>query len=276
VAELKNDALTGSFGLNYSPVKQWIFKLNLSTAFRTPNIDDIGKVFDSGNGAAVVPNPDLKPEYAYNAELGITRLFSDKVEIDFSIFSIWLNSAMVRRNFTLNNQDSILYNGEMSRVQAIQNSAHAFVYGFQADIEAILPYGFGFTSHFSYQKGIEEQANGSTAPLRHAAPAFGASHLTYTRNKFKADLYFNFSGSISYKNLAPTEISKPYIYAVNTEGLPFSPAWHTFNIKFRYQLHSNIMLGFGVENLSDQRYRPYSSGIVAAGRNFIFSLKGMF
>ncbi|MEA3443265.1 MAG: TonB-dependent receptor [Bacteroidota bacterium] len=275
-ARLKNDALTGSFGLNYSPVKQWLFKLNLSTAFRAPNIDDMGKVFDSGNGAVVVPNPNLKPEYAYNAELGITRLFSDKVEIDFSIFSILLNSAMVRRNFTLNNQDSILYNGEMSRVQAIQNSAHAFVYGCQADIEAILPFGFGFTSYFNYQKGIEELDDGSNAPLRHAAPAFGTSHLTYTRDKFKADFYINFSGSISYENLAPTEISKPYIYAINSEGLPYSPSWHTINVKLRYQLHNNIMLGFGAENLSNQRYRPYSSGIVAAGRNLIFSVKGIF
>ncbi|MFT7154314.1 MAG: hemoglobin/transferrin/lactoferrin receptor protein, partial [Alteromonas macleodii] len=32
----------------------------------------------------------------------------------------------------------------------------------------------------------------------------------------------------------------------------------------------------GVENISDQRYRPYSSGIVAPGRNFILSLKARF
>jgi hemoglobin/transferrin/lactoferrin receptor protein len=31
-------------------------------------------------------------------------------------------------------------------------------------------------------------------------------------------------------------------------------------------------IGAGVENITDQSYRPYSSGIAAAGRNFYISL----
>ena len=38
--------------------------------FRAPNIDDIGKVFDSEPGSVVVPNVHLKPEYAYSSDLG--------------------------------------------------------------------------------------------------------------------------------------------------------------------------------------------------------------
>lgn len=275
-ANLNKGALTGNLGFNYKASENWLLKLNLSTAFRAPNIDDIGKVFDSGDGAVVVPNPDLRPEYAYNAELGITRTFSDKVEIDFSVFYILLDQAMVRRDFTLNGLDSLMYNGEMSQVQAIQNAAQAWVYGFQADMEAILPYGFGFISHFSYQKGEEDLDNGSTAPLRHAAPMFGSSHFTYTRNRFKADFYAVYNGEIAYKNLAPSEIDKAYIYAEDTDGNPYSPAWYTLNLKLRYHLNSHIMFSFGAENLTDQRYRPYSSGVAGGGRNFIFGVKGMF
>jgi hemoglobin/transferrin/lactoferrin receptor protein len=32
----------------------------------------------------------------------------------------------------------------------------------------------------------------------------------------------------------------------------------------------------GIENLTDQRYRPYSSGISGAGRNFILALTAHF
>jgi hemoglobin/transferrin/lactoferrin receptor protein len=39
------------------------------------------------------------------------------------------------------------------------------------------------------------------------------------------------------------------------------------------QLLENFEAYFGVENITDQRYRPYSSGISAAGRNFIGSLR---
>jgi hemoglobin/transferrin/lactoferrin receptor protein len=33
------------------------------------------------------------------------------------------------------------------------------------------------------------------------------------------------------------------------------------------------MVNTGVENILDYRYRPYSSGIVAPGRNFIVSFR---
>ncbi len=56
---------------------QW--KLNASTAFRAPNIDDIGKVFDSEPGSVVVPNETLKPEYAYGGELGLKLDFDKKL-----------------------------------------------------------------------------------------------------------------------------------------------------------------------------------------------------
>ncbi len=273
---LNNGALTGGIGLIYKPDDKWLYKLNLTTAFRAPNIDDIAKVFDSGDGTVIVPNPQLKPEYAYNAEISVKRRFTDKIELDLSVFYIHLDQAMIRRDFTLNGQDSILYDGEMSRVQALQNAAHASVYGIHADIEAVLPYGFGFTSEVSYQKGTEEQEDGTTAPLRHAAPLFGSSHLSVTRDRFKADFYVVYNSEKSFADLAPSEIDKDYIYASDPNGNPYSPSWYTLNIKFRYQLNKHLLLSLGVENLTDQRYRPYSSGIAASGRNFIFSLKGMF
>jgi hemoglobin/transferrin/lactoferrin receptor protein len=38
----------------------------------------------------------------------------------------------------------------------------------------------------------------------------------------------------------------------------------------------NFNLNIGFENITDQRYRPYSSGIVASGRNFIISFNSHF
>ncbi len=47
---LNNGALTGSLGLVYRPTKNWVLSANSATAFRSPNVDDIGKVFDSEPG----------------------------------------------------------------------------------------------------------------------------------------------------------------------------------------------------------------------------------
>jgi len=64
-AETSSGALTGTVGLTWQPSQPMQWKFNLSTAFRAPNIDDIGKVFDSEPGSVVVPNSNLKPEYAF-------------------------------------------------------------------------------------------------------------------------------------------------------------------------------------------------------------------
>lgn len=47
-----------------------------------------------------------------------------------------LSNAMVRRDFLLNGRDSILYSGEKSKVQALQNAAKATVYGIQEELNS--------------------------------------------------------------------------------------------------------------------------------------------
>ncbi len=43
-----------------------------------------------------------------------------------------------------------------------------------------------------------------------------------------------------------------------------------------YKLTDNFTVTLGLENITDQRYRPYSSGIVAPGKNFILALRAKF
>jgi len=274
--KLNDGALTGNIGLVYNPGKKWTLIANFSTGFRSPNVDDLGKVFDSEPGSVVVPNPDLKAEYAYNGEIGVSKVFGEIVKIDLTGYYTYLQNAMVRRDFKLNGLDSIMYNGEMSKVQAIQNAAFAKVYGIQAGLEVKLPAGFGLTSQFNYQKGDEELDDGSTSPLRHAAPWFGVSHLTFAVNKLELDFYAVYNGEISYKNLPEEERGKAYLYAQDSDGNPYSPAWYTLNIKALYQITNNFSVSAGVENLTDQLYRPYSSGISGPGRNFIIALRARF
>ncbi|GEM_PF-4334705 len=49
---------------------------NLSTGFMAPDIDNVGKMFDPSPGVVVVSNPDLEPEYTYNADIGLSKDFS--------------------------------------------------------------------------------------------------------------------------------------------------------------------------------------------------------
>jgi len=275
-AKINNGSLTGSFGFVYHPTNKLTLSVNASSGFRSPNVDDMGKIFDSEPGSVVVPNSELKAENAYNIEAGAAKIFGDFLKADLTVFYTLLENAMIRRDYTLDGLDSIYYNGELSKVQAVQNAATANVYGLQAGVEVKLNGGFGFSSKFNYQKGEEELENGTKSPLRHAAPWFGVSHLTWNNKSLKLDLYAMYTGEVTYKNLPEEARASGYLYATDGEGNPYSPSWFTLNFKVLVSMNENFSISGGMENVMDKRYRPYSSGLTAAGRNFVLALNIRF
>lgn len=275
-AKINNGALTGCLGGVYRPSESWAIKANVGTAFRSPNVDDIGKVFDSEPGSVVVPNPDLTAEYAYNFDLGIAKVLNDIVKVDISGYYTILQNALVRRDFQLNGQDSIMYDGEISKVQAIQNAAVANVYGVQAGVEIKFPAGFSLLSDLNYQVGKEELDDGTISPSRHASPLFGVSRLRYKYENLTLEFNVVYQGEKRFDNLAVEEQGKDEIYAKDENGNNYSPSWYTLNLKAMYELNKTLTITSGIENLTDQRYRPYSSGISGPGRNFILSVKCNF
>jgi hemoglobin/transferrin/lactoferrin receptor protein len=275
-ADINTGALTGSLGVIYNHNASLQMMVNISTGFRAPNIDDVGKIFDSEPGAVVVPNPDLRSEYSLNTEAGIVKVINQKIKIDLSAYYTNLFNAMVRRDYTFNGKDSIMYDGELSKVQAVQNASKAYVYGIQAGVEWKLPLNLTFSSRINFMKGKEEEADGSKVPLRHATPLFGITHLTYSHNKLELDLYTVYNSQVAFSDMPPSEISKSYLYAKDQEGNPYSPAWYTLNLKSLYRLNDNFILTSAIENITNRRYKPFESGIAAGGINFIFSVKASF
>ena len=269
---LENGALTGSIGMSWFPKADWQITLNGSTGFRSPNIDDVGKVFDSEPGSVVVPNPDLLPEYAYNAEIGIMKNINDKVVLKGAAFYTYLVDALVRRDFTFNGQREIVYNGELSNVQAIQNAARAYVYGFELGFDASLSKSLSMRGNLTVTDGVEEDDSGVDTPARHVAPTFGDIHLTWKKQSWTTDVYVNYNGELGFDDLAFSERNKPFIYAVDADGNPYSPSWYTLNLRSQWQLSPTARVSATLENITDQRYRSYSSGIAAPGINLILGL----
>jgi len=265
---MRNSAFNGNIGFVWHPTKNWQINVHSSTGFRSPNIDDVAKVFDSEPGNVVVPNPELKPEYARNLELSILRSYTNKARIEITGFYTWLKNAMVRRDYTLNGQDSILYDGVMSKVEALQNAESATIIGANFTFEYILTNSLRTRHHLTLTSGKDSE----NYPLRHVPPTFGSSHLIYENQKLYCDLYVDYSGKLKFDQLAPDEQQKPYIYLPDENGNPFSPSWFTLNLKTSYKLKKNFILGAGVENILDKRFRSYSSGIVSPGVNAMFSV----
>jgi len=271
-ANLSTGALTGSLGFSWFPKADLQLTFNGSTGFRAPNIDDVGKIFESEPGSVVVPNPDLEPEYAYNMEIGVQKNFNDKLMLKGASFYTYLVDALVRRDFQFNGSNEMEYNGELSNVQAIQNAAKAYVYGFEFGLDAFVTESISVNANLTLTHGIEEEQDGTDTPGRHVAPTFGDFHVLWKNRKFKTDLFVNFNGEISYEDLAMSEKTKAYIYAIDADGNPYSPSWYTLNFRSQYQLSNALKATVHLENITDQRYRTYSSGIVAPGINLILGI----
>ncbi|MBM3421329.1 MAG: TonB-dependent receptor, partial [Bacteroidetes bacterium] len=266
---IANGAMTGSVGIVKKITEQADITANLSTGFRAPNLDDAGKVFESTPGVVVVPNPGLRSEYAWNADLGISKNFGRFLHSEINGFITLLDNAMVRRDFLFNGDDSIEYRGQLSKVEAVVNAGRGIVYGIQLNILANITRDIRLKSTLNITDGMDQDH----IPLRHVAPLFGNTHITFERPRLKADLYAVYNGPKPFDKMSPSEAEKPYMYAEDEKGKPFSPGWVTLNAKVSYNFGNWVMMNAGVENILDHGYRTYSSGIVAPGRNFILSLR---
>ncbi len=277
---LQTGALNGSAGLVYLPTEKTKFGFNFSTGFRSPNVDDVGKVFEfdedeNGQPIILVPNEYLKPEYAYNSEVSMSTKFGP-VTLNVVGFYTTLNNPILRGDFQVNGQSTVFLDddGDASTpdvehgVVAQINGNQAFIYGgsVQARVrvsEVISGYG---TASFS----DGEESSGE--PLRHTTPLFGRAGLTWNKEDHRIDFYAEFNGPRWRDDIPAAEIEdKPYLYT--DEG---SPGWITFNLKTSFVVNDFLTLDAGVENIFDVHYRPYSSGISAPGRNFIIALRGSF
>ena len=271
-ATINAGALTGTAGISWIPNETIAWKFNASSAFRAPNIDDLGKVFDSEPGSVVVPNNNLKPEYAYGGELGLNLNFDKTVIIDVATYYTYLDNALVRRDFTINGASEIEYNGELSNVQAMQNASKAWIYGFEAGVQLRFSDQLKLTTQYNIIGGSEED-NGIEVPVRHVAPSFGNTHLVWQNEKLQIDAFANYNNELSFYQLAPSEIEKDYIYALDANGNPYAPSWYTLNLRAKYKINDATTVVASLENITDQRYKTYSSGIASAGRNFIVSFQ---
>ncbi len=262
--ELFNHSPNGSIGLSWVPNKNTKIYYNFSTGFRAPNLDDVAKVFDSEPGNVVVPNDNLKPEYVYSSELGTSKTISDIINIQFSLFASYVDNIIVRADYNYNGNDSIIYDGSLSKVQAMQNISYAKIYGSSLRIKIKLSNDINIISNYNISKGIDSKGNS----LQHIPPDFGNTKINYKNSFLKLSAYSNYSIGIPFDKLAPNEQAKTSIYSLDG-----SPSWYTINLNADFKIYKQIHLNFGIQNILDRFYIPYSSGIAAPGRNFIIEIR---
>lgn len=265
-------SVSGNVGLNWRPASGWLFRVNYARGFRAPNVDDMGKLFDSADGCVTVPNPALRPEYADNVEFGFAKHIGSFLKFDVTAYYTHLTDAIVRRDFLFNGSSTMEYQGSEHRVQALQNAATANVWGVQAAVDANFAKWFYGKARVSWQRGFEEMDNGDVSPSRHAAPLFGRVAVGFRNERLNIEAFAAFQAECAAADMPVEEREKTEIYALDADGNAYSPAWFTLNLRASLQLARGFSLSATLENIADRRYRPYNCGISAPGRNVTMSL----
>lgn len=261
-----NSAVNGSLGLVYTPGYDWKLSAITSTGFRAPNVDDLTKVNDSKGKSRllVVPNPNLKPEYVINQDLTIGKTFYEKYQVEVTGFYSLINNPIVARPFLFNGEDSVKYDGYLCQVQANVNAKQAFITGMQFNFLGQMNRYVSLTSNLTYTYG----RTNDNKPMDHIPPIFGQTSLRIEVKKLKAEFAVRYSRwKKLYDYSASGEDNLQYATAYGT------PDWYTLNLRAAYQINKYFNLQLGVENILDDYYRQFASGISAPGRNIYTSLK---
>lgn len=266
-------AITGNVGMVYMPSDEFRFTTSLSSGFRAPNIDDAARIFESSTATrrVIIPNPDVKPEYTYNYDLGIVYNVKNKVRFELTGFYTLFRNAMALAPFQLNGQDSIVYNGVQSAVYANQNVNKAFVSGLNARLKIELTKTLSWDNTISQTYGRYINPDKTKKPLDHVPPVFGKSSLSYAAKKFNAEFFMQFNGWKKIRDYNPDgEDNGQYATAAGM------PSWMTLNLRGSYAVKKYLTVQAGIENILDRNYRYFASGFSAPGRNFLVALRTNF
>jgi hemoglobin/transferrin/lactoferrin receptor protein len=260
-------ALTGSISLVFHPTMAWQINAILSTGYRNPNVDDYGKV-RAKDDYIIIPNPDIKPEYTYNAEIGVSRVIEGFLRMDVVGYYTLLTDAIVRTGYSLNGQDSMMYDGDLYRISANYNANLAHIYGTSVNVISDFYNNIVLKASMNLTQGKNLSDD---VPLGHIPPVFGRVSLTYDYKKLMFDSY------VYYNGWKFAEDFSPYGEDNESEATVFGyPSWWTLNFSAIYRINDHLTTQFAIDNILDQFYKPFASGVSAPGRNFIFTLRTNF
>lgn len=276
-----NSAVTATLGYVFKPNKNWQLNGVLSSGFRSPNIDDVGRVREK-SGNVTVPNVDVKPEFAYNAEIGLQKYFNGrKFRLAANVFYTLLDNYIIRDNFIINGNNQVEFDGEFGNAVANQNRGTAFVTGFTSSYLGKLSNIWSTSGFVTYTKGRTYDTN---EPMSSIPPLFGQFEVSYKKEKIelgadfrfnsKKDIAdFNFREGIDNHDLTPVVDAN----ASDEKDIYYgTPSWATFGVNGKYLVNDNLSVQARLNNLFDEHYIEFASGVSAPGRNLSVSFVANF
>lgn len=266
----KHQSSSATLGYTYQPTSLWQLKALLSTGFRAPNIDDLGKTRED-KGILSVPNIDLKPEYIYSADLGLRRQWNNGSFVELNGYYAFVQDYIARSPYQLLQDKStpdlntIRYSGDEVITYANINVGAVRVSGLNGTAKWQISPKSSYQITFTLNKGVGNELSGNLPSI---SPLFINQKCAVHIKKAAISLHWRHA-----RAKAPDAYSRwgedgleetPLLSENNYAG---TPSWHQWDIQFNLPLSRAIKLSGGVFNVFDTHYREFASGISAPGRS---------
>ncbi|WP_111707006.1 TonB-dependent receptor plug domain-containing protein [Lutibacter citreus] len=269
---LNNSAVTATIGFAYKPKKDWQLNSVISSGFRSPNIDDVGKIREK-SGKVTVPNINLKPEYAYNFEASVLKYYSNRrFHTGINIYYTLLDNYITRDYFEIDNKSTIIYDNEEGAIIANVNKDNAYIVGSTFSYKGNINDIWKTKGSLTYTKG---KAYDTNLPLSSIPPLFGNLEIGYEKDRFQMNLNFRFNAKKRFEDYNLVEgidniEQTPYNEV--TDSYYGNPKWNTLNLNANYKFSNNLTFFVNVDNIFNEHYKEFASSISAPGRNISLSV----
>jgi len=255
-------APSGNFGI-LSKFNDLKIRYNISSGFRTPNLDDLAKLGEGAGFIYEVPNSNIKPEYIINSDFEISYYKPNEnssTTISLNPYYSYLFNAIVRAPttfldsaFHFDGQDKYYYYSKA-------NTGYAYIYGTSLKLDYTdIRNSWKITGGVSYTQGWDVSGN---EPLTGIPPLKGIFGVKKTGTTFHMGLNIIYNAAKKINQMSNVELNDNRIPATG------NPNWIIYNLSTAWIISDKSRLNFIIENLFDVNYRVFSSGINASGRNF--------
>ena len=282
----RSNALNLSLGYVFRPNDLWELRSVVASGFRAPNIDDIGKIREK-QGKLTVPNPELRPEYAYTADLGLSRYFGQRTSfVQLNLFYTILYNYIARQPYMLPFDDSstsfetVTHLGDELETWANTNVGEATLRGASLQWTTKLHKNLTYNGHVNYTYGVTRVEQ---IPVPSILPWQGAQHLSISNRRLNGQLSFVFAGQKHPEDFSDggedglEETPIIGVSAITGENeYAGTPSWNRFDFRLTYNINANAKVGIDLYNIFDVHYKEFASGISAPGRSLRLRLQHRF
>ena len=226
-----------------------------STAFRSPNVDDMSKFGAVESTVFEIPSSELSPERSLSVEAGLKFAWARGTGA-VAAYRTDLSNLIDRVPATYRGSETV----DGRRVYQKQNVGEAVVRGLEAEAEAEVLPTLGAFGNVTYTHG---ENTTKQEPMRRIPPLFGRLGLHY-RHPSGWWAKGEFTAAGRQDRLAAGDRSDARISSRLVNGA--MPGWACWNLYAGRQF-GPVRLQASLQNLFDEAYRVYASGVDGYGRS---------